>query len=96
MDLAPVQPRLSARQPIWLPGALLAVAHSILVGAAFVGGLNLARQPRNPVGWLVVGLALCFTLAEFCRQYALFGVLTQPGALPFARAPVRRLGGSRR
>ncbi|HSH77692.1 MAG TPA: hypothetical protein VLA19_04070, partial [Herpetosiphonaceae bacterium] len=29
--------------------------------AAFVGGLILARQPRNPVGWFIVGHALCFT-----------------------------------
>ena len=54
--------------------------------AAFVGGLILARQPRNPVGWFIVGHALCFTLGEFCRQYALFGVLTRPGSLPFAHA----------
>ena len=110
MDLAPPHPRSSTRQPDWLPGALLAVAHLILLGAAFilagangynrndlllflaeplaalVGGLILAHQPRNPVGWLIVGHALCFTLGEFCRQYALYGVLTRPGSLPFAHA----------
>ena len=110
MDLAPIRPRSSTRQPIWLPGALLAAVHALLVSAAFVlagangsasavlllflaeplaalvGGLILARPPRNPVGWLIVGHALCFTLAEFCRQYALFGVLTRPGSLPFAHA----------
>ena len=110
MGLARVWPRALARQPIWLPGVTLAVAHAIVLGAAFVlagangyersdlllflseplaalvGGLILARQPRNPVGWLIVGHALCFTLGEFCRQYALFGVLTRPGSLPFAHA----------
>lgn len=54
--------------------------------AAAVGGLIIARQPRNPVGWLIVGHAFCFILGEFCRQYALFGAVTSPGALPFARA----------
>lgn len=54
--------------------------------AALVGGLVIARQPRNPVGWLIVGHALCFTLGELSRQYAVFGAVTSPGALPFARA----------
>jgi signal transduction histidine kinase len=65
-------------------GELLFIASEPL--AAAVGGLVIARQPRNPVGWLIVGHALCFTLGELSRQYALFGVVTSPGALPFARA----------
>ena len=54
--------------------------------AALVGSLIASRQPRNPVGWLIIGHALCFTLGEFGRQYALYGVLTSPGSLPLARA----------
>jgi signal transduction histidine kinase len=54
--------------------------------AMLVGGLIVARQPRNPVGWLIIGHALCFTLGELCRQYALYGGVTAPGALPFAAA----------
>ncbi len=54
--------------------------------AAFVGALIASRQPRNPVGWFIIGHALCFTLGEFGRQYAIYGVLTNPGSLPFARA----------
>jgi hypothetical protein len=54
--------------------------------AALVGGLVASRQPRNPVGWFIIGHALCFTLGEFTRQYAIYGALTQPGSLPFARA----------
>lgn len=56
------------------------------VGAALVGGLISARRPNNPVGWFVLGHALCFSLAEFARQYALYGLVTEPGSLPFARA----------
>jgi hypothetical protein len=52
--------------------------------AAVVGGLISARQPRNPVGWLILGHALCFTLGEFGRQYAIYGVQTEPGSLPAA------------
>jgi signal transduction histidine kinase len=53
---------------------------------ALVGGLIIARQPRNPVGWLIVVHAFSFITGEFCRQYALYGVVTAPGALPFAHA----------
>lgn len=53
--------------------------------AALVGGLISSRRPANPVGWFVAGYALCFALGEFTRQYAIYGVLTEPGSLPFAR-----------
>lgn len=56
------------------------------VPAALVGALIASRRPANLVGWLILGHALCFTLGEFTRQYAIYGVLTEPGALPFARA----------
>ena len=53
--------------------------------AALVGGLIASRRPRNPVGWFIIGHALCFTLGEFSRQYAIYGLLTEPGSLPAAR-----------
>ncbi|MGI8541346.1 MAG: histidine kinase [Rubrobacteraceae bacterium] len=62
-------------------GFLVAVA-----SAALVGGLISSRRPRMAVGWIVVGHALCFTLGEFTRQYAIYGALTDPGSLPFATA----------
>jgi hypothetical protein len=75
---------------------LLAVANSYAfrdlifllteTSAVLVGGLIASRQPRNPVGWLIIGHALCFTLGEFGRQYAIYGVLTDPGSLPLAGA----------
>jgi hypothetical protein len=56
------------------------------VSAALVGALIASRQPRNPVGWFIIGHALCFTLGELGRQYAIYGVLTNPGSLPLAGA----------
>jgi len=56
------------------------------VSAVLVGALIASRQPKHPVGWLIIGHALCFTLGEFGRQYAIYGVQTNPGSLPFARA----------
>ena len=43
--------------------------------AALVDGLIASRRPRNPVGWFIIGHALCFTLGEFSRQYAIYGLL---------------------
>lgn len=52
---------------------------------ALIGGLVVSRRPANAVVWIIEGHALCFTLGEFTRQYAIFGLLTEPGAAPFAR-----------
>jgi signal transduction histidine kinase len=49
---------------------------------ALVGGLIIARQPRNPVGWLISVHAFSFILGEFSRQYAIYGIQTMPGSLP--------------
>ena len=53
--------------------------------AALVGGLVASRRPHNPVGWFVAGHALCFSLGEFARQYAVYGLLTEPSTLPLAK-----------
>jgi hypothetical protein len=54
--------------------------------AALIGALVAARRPGNPVGWLVLAHAFCFSLGEFTRQYALYGLVTEPGSLPLAGA----------
>ena len=53
---------------------------------ALVGFLVASRRPHNPVGWFIAGHALCFSLGEFARQYAIYGLLTAPGTLPLAGA----------
>ena len=65
---------------LWRVDFLVPVA-----SAALLGALVASRQPRNPVGWFVLGHAFCFSLGEFGRQYAIFGVFTEAGSLPFAR-----------
>ena len=71
------------RYGLWHVDFLIPVA-----SAALVGALVASRQPSNPVGWFILGHALCFSLGEFGRQYAIYGVLTESAALPFARAMI--------
>jgi hypothetical protein len=74
---------VSNRYDLWRVDFLIPVA-----SAALVGALIASRQSRNPVGWFILGHAFCFALGEFGRQYAIYGVLTWPGSLPFARAMI--------
>ncbi len=60
---------------------------SIVGGAslAAVGMLLIARRPRNTLGWLLAALALLVSTSHVTGEYAVYGLLTRPGALP---APV--------
>jgi hypothetical protein len=55
------------------------------VTSAFVGGLVASRRPENPIGWLFLGGALFSTLRTLTGEYAVYGIITDPGALPLAR-----------
>ena len=57
-----------------------------VVASATVGGLISAHQPRHLVGWLLAVGAACFALMEFSGQYAVYGLVTEPGSLPLVRA----------
>ncbi len=57
----------------------------IMVTSVVVGGLVASRRPENPIGWLLLGGALFSTLRELTAQYAVYGVETNPGALPLIR-----------
>jgi hypothetical protein len=47
-----------------------------------VGGLIVARQPDNPIGWLLVGCAVGSALAGLTNAYSSYGLVTRPGELP--------------
>jgi hypothetical protein len=57
-----------------------------LVSCVAVGGLVVSRQPQNPLGWFFLAGAACFALQSFALQYALYGLRTDPGSLPAAKA----------
>lgn len=50
--------------------------------AVAIAGLVIIRQPRNKVGWFILGHVCCFLLGEFSRQYSIYAIQTSPGSLP--------------
>jgi len=53
-----------------------------LVSFPTVGALVAARRPHNPIGWLILAIALSFALGAFTYQYAVYALVSRPGALP--------------
>jgi hypothetical protein len=61
--------------------AVLVIA--MMVGYVSVGAFVASRVPSNPIGWLlmVTGIGLMVEIAS--SEYAVYGLYTDPGALPF-------------
>jgi signal transduction histidine kinase len=68
-------PNLDAADPI---------AIVVPIGLSVVGALVAARQPRNATGWLFLVAALVTALGGASDQYARFGLVAHPGAVPGA------------
>jgi len=47
-----------------------------------IGALVASRRPDNPIGWIILGVGLLFSLAGFANQYGIYALLTEPGSLP--------------
>jgi hypothetical protein len=56
-----------------------------IVTASTVGAVLATRRPRQPVGWLLLGLGVSIGLSGFVDGYAPYGLLARPGSLPAAR-----------
>ena len=56
------------------------------VSGALVGALVASRRPENPVGWLFLAGSLAGALQSLAGEYAVYGLISDPGSLPFARA----------
>ena len=54
------------------------------IGAGILGMLVALRRPRNPVGWLLLVIAVASSLQGVEDQYVRFALLTHPGSLPGA------------
>ena len=51
-------------------------------GYAVVGGLLSTRRPRNPIGWLMLGMSLSGATTVLADQWSIYGLITAPGSLP--------------
>jgi signal transduction histidine kinase len=49
---------------------------------ATVGALIGARRPENPIGWLLLAVALGVAFTAFAGAYATYALITRPGSLP--------------
>jgi signal transduction histidine kinase len=49
-----------------------------------VGAVLAIRRGENPIGWLLLVNGLVLTLSGVATEYATYGLLTEPGALPGA------------
>lgn len=63
----------------WLP---------FVAACALVGGLISSQRPALLIGWLFGISGVSFALMQFTGEYALYGLVTNPGSLPLARAAV--------
>ena len=58
------------------------LAITMILGYSTVGAVVAARNPRNPIGWLMLGVGGAFAIGGFCDEFARYVYVTQPGALP--------------
>jgi hypothetical protein len=52
------------------------------VAFPIVGAIIAARRPRNPIGWIFCFTGLSLGIAIFAAEYAVYALVTEPGALP--------------
>src|SRR5713101_1646922 len=57
-----------------------------LLTLSLIGGLVIWRQPRNLFSWLGASTVLLLALSVFAAEYAVHGLVIDPGALPLADA----------
>ena len=68
---------VSAEEFFLVPLVLIATMTSGTVGA-----LVASRQPRNPIGWLFLGLAFSVVMGVIGEDYPIYAIRTNPGSLP--------------
>jgi hypothetical protein len=54
----------------------------LLLMFPLMGSLVASRRPTNPIGWLLAGASLLTVTEEFAREWALYALVTAPGAVP--------------
>ncbi len=62
-----------------VPAAVVGILSAVTVGAVLA-----SRRPAHPVGWLLLTLGVSLAASGVATQYASYGLLARPGALPAA------------
>jgi hypothetical protein len=52
------------------------------VSFSVVGALIASHRPENPIGWIFLAEGFCYGLLIAADEYAVYALLTNPGALP--------------
>jgi signal transduction histidine kinase len=64
--------------------AFVAIAILMMIGYGTVGALVASRSPGNPLGWLMLLIALGFVLVGLTSELVTYGYVTEPSAsVPF-------------
>jgi hypothetical protein len=76
---------LNLRRPqyddlLYTTGVLVLELAVLLFG--WFGALIVSRQPRHPIGWILCAFGLVAGMASFTSEYAIYGLRSDPGAVP--------------
>src|SRR5215204_6469162 len=63
-------------------GPTIANLLTLTVSFSVVGALIASHRPENPIGWIFLAEGFCYGLLSAGDQYAIYALLTNPGALP--------------
>jgi signal transduction histidine kinase len=74
---------LSVRNSTFSDDPLSLLSLLMLVTYATVGGLVATRLPSNPIGWLMLLVAVSVLLGGLSSEYSKYALQTAPGSLPF-------------
>ncbi len=72
-----------SQDPLFLP-----INVAVVAGYLGVGGFIASRNPRNPIGWLMMLFALSFELGGGSSEYAIYVLVTNPGSAPLVEAAI--------
>jgi hypothetical protein len=63
-------------------GPSIATLPTEAVSFSVVGALIASHRPENPIGWIFLAEGFCYGLLSAGDEYAIYALLTNPGALP--------------
>jgi hypothetical protein len=55
---------------------------TMTVSFSVVEALIASHRPENPIGWIFLAVGFCYGLLYAGDEYAIYALLTNPGALP--------------